>query len=172
MTTELDFPSSLPCAIVDGYGYQRKDIVVRTELDTGRTRMRQRFSDGPATVSVQWVMKGWHFAYFEGWFLHTIEAGALPFNINLNVGSGYQPHECRFLAPYAMEGLASGDVYRVSAQLEARVLQIWPAGIIDIIAAYEAGGLTALDFFAFLDLFEIYVNIDLPDSEMVPGGLG
>lgn len=155
------WPSWMPCALQKQYSYQRKDIVARTEMETGRTRMRQRFADGPVVAQISWVMTRSEFAYFEGWFLHTINAGALPFTMPIKVGSGTTEHECRFVGTYGVS-LPSGRMFTVTATLEIEQIQVYDAetlGIIDLYGDPDAYG-------EFLDLFEIFVNQSLPASEM------
>lgn len=156
------WPSVLPEAEMPSYGYERRDIAIRTEMDTGRTRMRQRFSDGPATVNLTWKMTHFQMAYFEGWWLNIIAAGTLPFTTKIKIGSGWIDHECRFLKPYTASVLGD-DIFQVSAPVEATQLEVWSAEFLALVDAY---GDNPEELAAFLDLFDIFVNIDLPASEM------
>lgn len=165
MTTSVNWPSWMPLGTIEGYSYSRKELVLRTELETGRTRMRRRYSDGPALVNISWAFESLQFAFFEGWFLNTIKAGAVPFNMNLNVGLGCSMHECRFAGPYTMQRLDRPDLYRVTAALEATKLNVLDADTIAVIDLYSSLGMYE-ELLAFYDLLEIHVNIELPDSEM------
>ena len=156
------WPSLLPEGQISNYGYQRQDMVIRTEMDTGYTRMRRRFSDAPATASISWVMTGPQFAYFEGWYLHTIEGGASAFTTSINVGAGgCVSHECRFLSPYSVE-LIRDDLYRISASLMVTRLSVLSGDTIAVIDEY--GDVTS--YWAFIDIMDTHVNVELPASEM------
>jgi hypothetical protein len=156
------WPVFLPCILVEGYGYQRKDLALRTEFETGRVRMRRRFSDGPAQVQASCLMTQEQFAYFEGWWLHTIAAGTAPFTVPLAVGLGAGiDHECRYLGPYSVSGV-QGQLYKVDMQLLATKPVVLDAGALALADAY--GGIDALD--AFLDALDAFVNGYLPGSPL------
>lgn len=156
------WPSWLPCALMRDYNYQRKDIVVRTEMDTGRTRMRQRFSNGPTIANVSWLMTKPQMAYFEGFFLSVLQGGSQPFNLPIKSGTGTEEHEVRFTGPYSAT-LASDYLFNVTAQLEVAELQVYDAATMAIIDEY-GGDISYLG--EFYDLLERHVNIELPASEM------
>lgn len=163
---DVTWPSTLPCGLFQGYSYQRVDTAVRTELETGRIRMRRRYSDAPARAQISWMMDSCQFSFFEYWWKNRIDAGTLPFNMDLNVGAGIATHELRFLSTYIMRGMASNDAYQVSAEFEIRKLALIDDATFEILEEYSAEGFDACEYYGFLDIFEIFVNIDLPASEM------
>lgn len=162
----IDWPTILPPGQLNPYQYQRWDVAVDTELDTGRSRVRRRCSDGPAAFQINWLMTEIQFAYFESWFLHVLAGRANAFNMIINVGSGCSAHECRFKAPYVMQGLVRPDLYRVQGQLEIRQISLWSQDFLEAIDAFIAGGDDAEGLFAFFDGLERHVNVELPASEM------
>lgn len=158
------WPEWMPCALMAPYSYQRKEIVLRTSMDTGKMRSRRVFENGPATATLEWIMDRGQMAYFEWWYQNTIQSGASPFTILLNTGSyAYATdHEVQFLEPYSVK-LLKKDLFHVSAPMYVTQIQLVSDELAGLINAY-AGDLTALN--GFIDIFDTYVNFDLPASEM------
>lgn len=158
----IDWPDWMPCALMAPYSYRRVDITNRTQVDSGKVRMRRVFQDGPALASLQWLMDRGQMVWFEYFYLNTLQGGSLPFNHKLNVGMTIEPHEIRFLAPYEVS-LEKKNLFRVTASVEIRQITIADAGFISILEAYEGD---VDSYYEFIDLLDTYVNVDLPASEM------
>lgn len=157
----MEWPATLPLPLIDGNSYQRFDIGIRTELPTGREEARRRFGDGSARASVSWMLHEAQLQAFESFYHDDLKGGTQPFTMPFMVGTGLVDHTFKFLDAYEAEKVSDAH-YRVSAPMFIKRLSVYDANTIDVFDEY--GDLTS--FPAFIDIFDIYVNVDLPASEM------
>ena len=74
------WPASLPDFVLrDGYTEGFKDLVIRSQTDSGQTKRRKRFSDGPMSVTFTIELTSAELDAFHTFFETTISSGALSF---------------------------------------------------------------------------------------------
>ena len=88
-STKLPLPSI-------NFSNKAKTSVIRTQMDTGASRQRQRFTSGVRTVAAQWKLTDDEFALFQGVFKYKLSNGADWFTISLPLGSGFKTYTIRF----------------------------------------------------------------------------
>ncbi len=161
MSSAANWPTGVPGPRLAGYSYSPVDGTIRTGITLGKLRARQRFGSVSARLSIQLVLTSAELKIFEEWYRDDLRLGTASFWVNIRVGIGLIPHECRFMGAYTRT-LHRNDFHRIASQL-----------FIKKIAAYDSDTLDVIDMFGgpdpyneFLDLFETFINHDLPNSEM------
>ena len=113
-----NFPS-LPNPLVEGYGGTQDRAFIRTEMEAGSTRQRQRYSAANTQLNATWFFSGTEMTTFKTFFDTTINRGTDGFTCTLDVGAGMTAYDVRFTQPYQFSKL-EGTYWRVSANLELR----------------------------------------------------
>lgn len=127
--TEINFPAGLPLPQRSGYALEHVDVLLRTQMASGRTRARQRFTSAPSRVNVEWVMSDVEAQLFEVWYwaahdpdnpeMGGLSAGSMPFNVTLQTPIGLRPYDnVKFLAQYQGPTLFGVNHWRFTATLE------------------------------------------------------
>lgn len=127
ITTDIDFPAGLPCALKNGYGLDHVSPLARTDMESGRARQRRRFTSVPSTASVSWYFNDPQAAAFEAWFRDSINDGADWFNCNLKSPVGEKPYACRFTDMYKGPEVIGARHWKITATLEIWERPIMPA---------------------------------------------
>lgn len=121
----LDKPSWLPSPELSGYGLQHVDTTMRTPMESGRARQRQRFTSAPTMATVSWVLTENQAGLFEGWFRWALKDGTEWVNLELKTPMGYKAYVCRFVGMYdGPEPFAFTD-WRIQARVEIRDRQTY-----------------------------------------------
>jgi hypothetical protein len=115
-----DFPEVFPLPTLAGYGLNHVSPLLRTEMDSGRARVRRVYTETPSLISARWVMSSVLAAHFEAWFRDTLGDGAAWFNLRIRVAAGVESRACRFVEMYDGPELVGRDLWRFSAELETR----------------------------------------------------
>lgn len=127
----ITWPTELPQPSVD-FGNKVEPSVLRTQMDTGRFRQRQRFTRANRTIGIQWLLNDTEYALVEGLFQHTLHGGADWFTLPLNLGDGQANQTVRFVG-----GLSTSYVphlhWRVTATLEVENGAVWDAETTDAV---------------------------------------
>lgn len=134
---EINFPAGLPTPLQAGYGLEHVDTVLRTEMASGRTRSRKRFTSAPSRVNVQWLMRGGQAQLFEAWYQADynpaepqkggIADGTLPFNTKLKTPIGLRYYEdVTFFGIYRGPDLVGGRFWRFTATLKIAKRPVLP----------------------------------------------
>ena len=113
----IAYPEGLPEPQRDGYGFQAVSPLVRSEMQSGRTRQRRRFTSVPTVATVTWLFTEVEAQLFEGWFEHVLLSGSLPFNCPLKTPLGFDNYKAEFVDIYDGPVLVGVDDWRFSAQL-------------------------------------------------------
>ncbi|KAF8818082.1 hypothetical protein [Rickettsia endosymbiont of Cardiosporidium cionae] len=129
----LEFPVTLPSPLVEGYRIRPDDALVRTDMDSGPSRQRRRFTSTTQINSVVWRLKQSQMALFESWYRRKAREGAAFFKIDLLAGVGFTEHEARFFEQYTTEFLGA-DAWMVRANLEIRTLPLIDNEIADLLS--------------------------------------
>lgn len=160
------WPDSLPLPLFDGYGIQPLDAALRTDMEQGPARQRQRFTAIPERVAVKWRFSQWEYALFRAWYRDKAKRGAAWFEITLLSGLGMVTHQARFVGsdnkPYdaqSKRGDPTGAKWIVSATLEVRDSPDLSADALDIALSEDMDGL-----FAALADFHDFVHVVAPGA--------
>ena len=113
----IAYPEGLPEPQRDGYGFQPVSPLARSEMQSGRTRQRRRFTSVPTVATVTWLFTEVEAQLFEGWFEHVLLSGSLPFNCPLKTPLGFDNYKAEFVDIYDGPVLVGVDDWRFSAQL-------------------------------------------------------
>lgn len=114
-----NFPSTLPKPVIDGYTGIQDQSFIRTEMEAGSVRQRQRYSAVNTQLNVTWFFSGTEMASFKTFYDTTINRGTDWFTYTLDAGSGMLSYDVRFTQPFQFSKL-EGTYWRVSANLELR----------------------------------------------------
>lgn len=106
--------------------------IIRTSMDGGRARQRQRYGHPMQTVSLQWVMSNTELQFFIGWVASLAGYGASFFQITLALDGAARTHDARFIGTVRRER-QSADGWLVSATLEVKAVPELNADGIDVI---------------------------------------
>ena len=128
ITTDIDWPAGLPCALREGHSTQHGQPFRRTQLDSGRVRQRRRFSSVPSTQRFSWFFSEVQCPAFEAWFRDAISDGAAWFNMESRTPLGKVNLVCRFAEMYSGPDLVGVDSWQVSASLEIWERPLMPPG--------------------------------------------
>lgn len=69
---------------------------LRTQMDSGRYRQRQRFTRENRMVSVSWEMDDNQYAFFQSYYLYKLHGGADYFNVSLPLGGATRSFVAKF----------------------------------------------------------------------------
>lgn len=128
------WPDSFPKPLLNGYSIKPEQTVVRTSMETGLARQRQRFSSVSTMANVRWLMNNETVALFEAWYKYKAHSGAEWIIMTLNNGLGPIDSEARFTKPYSAKSV-SDTLWRVTAELEVRDMTTLSEAQLDLIIA-------------------------------------
>lgn len=113
------FPATLPKPLIENYGGTQDQAFIRTEMEAGSVRQRQRFSAANHQLNMSWFLTDIEMATFKTFFDTTINRGSDWFTMNLNVGNGFADYDTRFTKPYEYSRI-EGHYWRINASAEVR----------------------------------------------------
>lgn len=113
-----EYPATLPLPLQEGYGFKHTSPLMRTDMDSGRARQRQRFTSTPSMVTVSWLMTEPEAALFEGWYRYGLTDGADWGLLPIRTPQGIRQYRARFTDIYDGPSLTGGKYWRYSAELE------------------------------------------------------
>lgn len=114
------WPASLPQKpLVDSYSEEPKSRILRSEMDAGPPKTRQRFTAGVTNIPVAMTLSIAQLDTFETWFNADIQGGSLQFDM---------PHPRKdevvammIVPPYQLTPIGAGSEYwRLSMALEVQ----------------------------------------------------
>lgn len=150
----IPYPEGLPYPSRNGYGLQHVSPIQRTEMQSGRAKMRQRFTSTPSIVSVSWTMDQGQALLFEGWFRYQLNDGTLWGDLPLQSPMGIKPYEARFVDIYDGPELVGVDHWRYTAEVELRERPTMDRDWI----------LYGPEYVRFGSIFDIAMNRDWPEQ--------
>lgn len=155
ITSDINWPAGLPCALREGHSTQHGTPFVRTQMESGRARQRRKFSSVPSVQQFSWLMTQAQCMAFEAWFRDSLEDGAAWFNMRSRTPLGKDTDlVCRFVDMYAGPDIAGRDLWRISAPLENWERPLLPPGW-GLLPEYLTGA----------DIFDIAMNDRWPKAQ-------
>lgn len=117
------WPSSLPKFDANSYSLELQDNLLRTQMDSGRTRVRRTSTFTPTRLSCNWIMTHAELRTFREFYHTTISDGTESFTMPVYAAAlgadtaGYKDHEVRFTAPYGAT-YRTANTWVVTGQLD------------------------------------------------------
>lgn len=105
--------------MLSGYAGAPVQAFVRTDMDSGSARQRQRFATVPQDLTVFWRFTAAQMSTFRTFFDTTIHGGADWFTITLDLGNGLASCDARFTKPYEFQALPGGN-WQIQGKIEVR----------------------------------------------------
>lgn len=153
ISTDIDYPSGLPCWLFADYGLQAGEPMLRSEMASGRARQRRMFTSVPSRASVSAIMTDQQAMLFEAWHRWTLRDGAAWFNAPLKTPIGFQDYICRFTSMFSGPALVAPGLWRYTASLELFERPTLPQG-------WELFPEFILD----ADIFDVAMNSKWPEA--------
>lgn len=155
------FPMTLPQPRASGYSIAPKAPYISTDMDSGRSRNRRRFTTTPSNVTVTWWFTLTQFATFEGFFEYDLNGGAKPFQVDLVNGMGITPVVAKFVndPPYQAPLGDNRVWFYVTATLLVKKLPVIARDSYDVMAQFEP---TDIDLMG--DALHTLAHVTLPES--------
>lgn len=117
------YPDALPPFLIDPYGYDEDNDLIRTDMEAGPARVRKRATQTPTVFSVSCKMTYTQLKIFESWIRHKINGGVEWFTVTLDTGSGLVEHMGRYVGKCSVRK-ASVLRWVVSGKIEVEKLQV------------------------------------------------
>jgi len=95
---------------------------IRSKMDTGRVRQRQRFTTGNRTVNVSWELTDAQWKIFQGVYHFYLNDGADWFLMELPLGDGLKTYTVRFTDSGLSYKYVDVLNWKVSATLETETV--------------------------------------------------
>lgn len=154
ITTSITWPASLPKPLREGHSTQHQSPTRRTNLASGRARVRRVHESVPSLKRFEWLMTGLQAAAFEAWFRDVLQDGTQWFKLSTRTPMGLQTEMvCRFVDMYDGPNLEAVNHWRIRAELE-----VWERPLM------PAGWGHAIDFLVRPDYLEQAVNREWPEA--------
>ena len=113
----ISWPDVLPAPTRD-YSLSVDHGLVRTQMDSGRTRQERAFLDSENEASVVWLFTDAQYQLFDSWVYHALNGGADWFECPIVSGGGVTTHQVRIQGGTYKPQLQPGVAWRVSAVLD------------------------------------------------------
>ena len=123
--TDITYPyQQLPSPHFESSGIKQKSNLLKTEMSSGRTRVRQQFKSVPANMSMRWRLTPAQAEFFLGWVAHVLDGAVSPFILNMRSPSGVGSHEVRFLTHPLEDEKPSGSKWIYKTKMEVKKLPV------------------------------------------------
>lgn len=110
------WPETLPQSpLAEGYRETPANTALRTDMDTGPAKLRQRTTAAAATVNLSYLLSAAQVLTLDAFYAGTLQGGTLAFDFTHPVTG--ETVSCRFRQPPQRMAL-QGGYFRVSAELE------------------------------------------------------
>lgn len=124
----IQYPEGLPAMLLDGHSLQTVDPQLRSELDSGRARVRRKFTATPTYVQGAILARTDSQAQlFEAWWEQVLVSGTKYFEMPVKTPLGNQMQTVRFDGIYQGPVLVPPGYWRYTFTLELRKRPIIPA---------------------------------------------
>ena len=112
------FPATLPGVSMNGMGFKPDTGFIRSEMEAGPARQRQRFASTPTVFTVTWTFTRAQLAIFEKFYQLDLAGGSAWFNIDLVNGVGKTTYVARFKETYSAQTSTREFYWNVTGTLE------------------------------------------------------
>jgi len=119
----------LPLPLQAGYGFKPVSPLKRTEMVSGRSRQRRKYTSTPTAVTVRWIfIKDQQAQVFESWYRDVLIDGVSWFFMKLQTPVGVKFYKCRFTDIYDGPTLVPPKYWQYSALIELWERPLPPPG--------------------------------------------
>lgn len=120
----IAYPKGLRLPLRDGYGMQTVSPILRTSMQSGRSKIRRLYLNTPTIFDVVFSFSGAEAALFEAWFSVALVSGTKIFEMPLKTPFGIETHKkCKFMDVYSGPTLIGSDLWRYAAKIESQERQ-------------------------------------------------
>jgi hypothetical protein len=150
------------------YVVEGGESVVSTKLNGGASRYRKDILNPSSLVSVKWVFSPLQYEYFRAFYKASTSVGSESFLIDLIIDEALQltEHVVYFIPQTISLTSVQGNSYRVKASLEA-IPKLYQDNYFEAkVFLYENFGENQEQVESFFNLFENFINVDLPSLEV------
>ncbi|SDS03969.1 hypothetical protein SAMN05216198_1042 [Halopseudomonas litoralis] len=124
----IQYPAGLPCFERTGYGLKTKDPQLRSELESGRSRPRRKFTQTPTAIEVVTrPMNDAQAQLFEAWWEQVLVSGTKWVDLPLKTPLGMQHYTAQFVGIYDGPLLVGVSHWRFSCTVVLRKRPLIPA---------------------------------------------
>ncbi len=92
-----EYPEMLPPFLIESYGYDEENNILRTDIDVGPYRVRRRSAQTSVVFDVSSKMTNDHLKIFETWFKYQLSGGSDWFSVALDTGMGLVEYMGRYV---------------------------------------------------------------------------
>lgn len=128
-STTITWPSAiLGDPLVEGFAYQMKSGLLRTGMASGRVRQILRRRTDIRTLQISLLLRQYTMPVFINWHHETLQDGALWFNMELNLGVGFNYYQVRIVdGLYTSEHVYVNNTHgwRVTMEIEVENFAYW-----------------------------------------------
>lgn len=124
----IQYPAELSLPLQEGYGLSTVDPMRATQMVTGRTRYRVRYSYVPTEVKFNFNFSEAEAGFFEAWYARTLNNGFEWFEMTLQTPAGFTTYQVHFKGIYQGPDLTQITRWRYSAVLQLKQRPMIPEG--------------------------------------------
>lgn len=147
------------CVAANGYSFSGPTGARRTDVAAGRGRYGLNYYGGTSQFAVSLVLTPDQFRVWTLFYHRKIALGTLPFAMDLDSGTGIQPHECNIL-PDSYQASKNQTLWAVTFNVEAKASAYEVDGtVIDLELEYWDN--TGQRLGPMLDRLTIFANSDV-----------
>ena len=152
------WPSFLPLPARQGHSYQDQDLVVRSSMEGGPTRLRKKFSNGPKQFSIGFVLRNrQQWAMFEAYHYYDLNQGANEFFLPVNTGAGLLQYRAIMLDVPKYDASIGPNLCSVTVQVQILDNTVISADLYQILKDTP-------NFLPAEDALDIVTNISYPEA--------
>lgn len=157
-----DYPATLPPPLQNGYQLEKPSNDVEITPYNGLSFVMARSNDDTTLFSVRWNFDQAQYDTFINWFESDLNAGELPFNIDLFIESGMQTQSAVFVAD-SMNGFRAQNYNRYIVEAQLFVSSINDPDTGEYALLLELAGLDATG-----DAENAMIDVDMAINEVLP----
>lgn len=151
----IQYPTGLPAMLLDGHSLQTVDPQLRSEMESGRVRVRRKFTATPTFVQGSILATTDSQAQlFEAWWEEILVSGTKYFEMRVKTPLGHQSQVVRFAGIYQGPVLVPPGYWRFTFTLELRKRPILPPGWVEHMP----------DFILYSSRFDRLMNQTWPEA--------
>ncbi len=118
-----EYPEILPPFLIESYGYDEENNIIRTDMEAGPSRVRRRSTQAGTIFAVSSKMTNDQLKIFESWVKYKISGGADWFSVSLDTGSGLVEYTGRYVGKCSVRRGGAGS-WIVSGKIEVPELLV------------------------------------------------
>jgi hypothetical protein len=148
----IQYPDYLPCFERQGYDMQTASPLLRSTMQSGRSRQRRQYLSTPTYVTASVTMSDAQAQLFKAWWDEVLISGSLSFECQLKTDLGVRLYRARFTDIYQGPELVGRSSWRFRCPLELIERPVLPPGWVTVAPEYILGS----------DLLDIAMNEKWP----------